>query len=131
MGGGVLSGRPVARGGGVVGEGGVGRSRRGRREPRRLDERADAHARLGGVGVRGEAVDDDAALVGLEQAEQHAHGGRLAGPIRSEKSHHLGGVHLQIERADHVALVVALGQYNSRQRAHPSPPPLTPESPPP
>jgi hypothetical protein len=62
------------------------RSRPVRMEPRLLDERTHAHARFTGIRVRRESIDDDAALVGLEQAEQHAHGGRLAGPVVTDEA---------------------------------------------
>ncbi|MNN54105.1 hypothetical protein D3C81_1689000 [compost metagenome] len=55
-------------------------------------------------------VDQDAALVGLDQADDHVEAGGLARAVGAEKADDLSAVDGQADVADHLTALVALGQ---------------------
>jgi len=74
-----------------------------------LEQRADLAERERQVVVAA-AFDRDGAVVGCVQAQDQAHGGGLAGPVRPEEAGHEAGTDVEGEMIDRCYLAVALGQ---------------------
>src|SRR6185295_16057530 len=63
-------------------------------------------------------VDQDAALVGLHQADDHVETGGLAGAVRTKQADDLAAVDGQADITHDLAALVALGQILSFQSCH-------------
>jgi hypothetical protein len=65
-----------------------------------------------------QVVDQYAALIGLDQADDHVEAGGLAGAVGAEQADDLAAVDGQADVAHDLAALVALGQVLSFQSCH-------------
>ena len=71
-----------------------------------------------GVAAAVQPEDERAAFRGPDEVQQHADGGRLAGPVGAEEAEDLARPDLEVEPDDAAALAVALGQLLGEDRRH-------------
>ena len=84
----------------------------------RLDEAADTVERLRKLPLRVATEDPDLALVRAQQSEQHAHRGRLAGPVRAEEAVDVALVDAQIDVVHRTDVPVRLDEPAGLHRHH-------------
>lgn len=65
-----------------------------------------------------QVVNQHLAVIGAHQADDHVEGGGLAGPVGAEQADDLAAVDAQTDVADHLALLVALGQVTGNEGGH-------------
>jgi len=98
----------------VVGDGKLSKNRGFLRKIRNAEARAAVHRQVRNLRI----AEEDLARRGFHAARHHVEGGGLASTVRPQQPHDLSGLHLQINRPNHVSLAVAFGQRHSGQRAH-------------
>ncbi|MNS71668.1 hypothetical protein D3C72_1050450 [compost metagenome] len=65
-----------------------------------------------------QVIDQDTALIGLHQADDHVEAGGLAGAVRAKQADDLAAVDGQADVTHDLAALVALGQMLSFQSCH-------------
>jgi hypothetical protein len=79
-------------------------------QPRLLDEAGDALAGGDRIVRRVAPEEADRARLRLDQAQQHAQRGGLAGAVGTQEAVHVADRHGQVDRIDHRTVTVVLGQ---------------------